>query len=107
MLSGMPNNPSQGMDEVGRGDSGILLALGRSVGFYSGMVQLADVQKQADALSPEDREGLLAHLLHGLDGLPEGPDDEELARRDAEMDSGAVAPLSHQDFLRQVGRARR
>ena len=71
------------------------------------MVQLFDVQKQADALSQEDREGLLAHLLHGLHGLPEGPDDEELARRDEEMDSGAVQPLSHQDFLRQVGRAGR
>ena len=69
------------------------------------MVQLADIQKQAKELSEEDRKGLVAFLLHGLTGEPSGPDDEEVDRRDAEMDSGVVVPISHAEFLTQVGRS--
>jgi hypothetical protein len=71
------------------------------------MVQLADVQKQAKELSEEDRKGLVAYLLHSMSGLPAGPDDEEVERREAEMDSGAVAPISHAEFLAQVDRVSR
>lgn len=69
------------------------------------MVQLADVQKQAKELSEEDRKGLVAYLLHGFAGVPFGPDDEEVDTREAEMDSGAVTPISHAEFLAQVGRS--
>jgi hypothetical protein len=42
---------------------------GTSVGYRArNMVKLADVQKDADKLSTEDKEGLLAHLLHSLEG---------------------------------------
>ena len=68
------------------------------------MVQLADVQKQAKELSEEDRKGLMAFLLHGFSGVPSGPDDEEVGKRDADMDSGTVTPISHAEFLAQVGR---
>ena len=71
------------------------------------MVQLADIQRQAKELSEEDRKGLVAYLLHGLSGLPSGPDDEEVASREAEMDSGSVTPISHTEFLSQVGRGSR
>ena len=71
------------------------------------MVQLADIQQQAKELSEEDRKGLVAYLLHGISGLPSGPDDEEVGRREAEMDSGSVKPISHADFLSQVGRTSR
>lgn len=71
------------------------------------MVQLADVQKQAKELSEEDQKGLVAYLLHGMSGLPSGPDDDELARREAEMDAGTVRPISHDEFLAQVGRSGR
>jgi hypothetical protein len=71
------------------------------------MVQLADIQKQAKELSEEDRKGLVAYLLHGMSDLPSGPDDEEVEKREAEMDSGAVAPISHAEFMAQVGRTRR
>jgi hypothetical protein len=69
------------------------------------MGQLADIQKQAKELSEEDREGLVAFLLHGFTSAPSGPDDEEVRRRDADMDSGAVKPISHAEFLAQVGRS--
>jgi hypothetical protein len=68
------------------------------------MVQLSDVQKQAEELSEEDRKGLVAFLLHGFTDGPLGPDDEEVERREAEMNSGEVAPISHAEFLAQAGR---
>jgi hypothetical protein len=71
------------------------------------MVQLADIQKQAKELSEEDRKGLVAYLLHGMSDLPSGPDDEEVEKREAEMDSGTVVPIGHAEFLAQVGRIRR
>jgi hypothetical protein len=71
------------------------------------MVQLADIQKQAKELSEEDRACLVAFLLHGFSGAPSGPDDDEVDKRDADMDSGSVAPISHNDFLAQVGRSGR
>ena len=49
----------------------------------------------------------MAFLLHGFTGAPSGPDDEEVERRDAELDSGAVMPISHAEFLAQVGRSER
>jgi hypothetical protein len=49
----------------------------------------------------------VAYLLHGMSGLPSGPDDEEVGRREAEMDSGSVTPISHAEFLAQVGRESR
>ena len=63
------------------------------------MVQLADVRKQAKELSEEDRKSLVAYLLHGFTDAPLGSDDDEVARRDARMDSGAVSPISHAEFL--------
>jgi hypothetical protein len=71
------------------------------------MVKLADIQKQAKELSEEDREGLVAFLLHGFTGAPSGPDDEEVGMRDADMDSGSVKSISHAEFLAQVGRSGR
>lgn len=68
------------------------------------MVQLADIRKQAAELSREDQEGLLACLIHDLERVPAGPDDAEVDQRDAEMDSGTVTPISHAEFLAQVGR---
>ena len=71
------------------------------------MVRLADIQKQTKELSEEDRKGLVAYLLHGLSGSPSGPNDEEVGRREVEMDSGSVTPISHAEFLSQVGRRNR
>ncbi len=69
------------------------------------MPTLVDVQRQADTLSSEEREGLIAYLVHPLPGAPLGPDNEELGRREADLDSGEVQPLTHEEFLKEVGRA--
>jgi hypothetical protein len=65
-----------------------------------GMTGLLALQKQADELSQEDREGLLTYLIHGLPCVPSGPDDEEVFSREAEMESGSVKPINHEEFLR-------
>ena len=70
----------------------------------SGMATLTEVQWQADQLSPEDKEGLISYLLHGLPGVPSGIDDAEVCRREQEMDRGEIGTLSHDEFLQQVGR---
>jgi hypothetical protein len=69
-------------------------------------MKLADVQRQADSLSLEDRNGLLAYLIERIPDFPPAANEEELECRDAEMDSGEVTPISHQDFLARVGRNR-
>jgi hypothetical protein len=46
-------------------------------------------------------------LLHGLSGIPLGPEDLEVGRREEEMDAGTIKPISHAEFLSQVGRADR
>ena len=66
------------------------------------MVKLAEIQKKTDELSHEDREGLLAYILHSLDGAPEGISDEEVMLRDSELDAGSVQPVSHAEFVAQV-----
>jgi hypothetical protein len=66
------------------------------------MVRLADIQKQADELSNEDRAGLLAHLLHTLENAPEGPTDQEVIERDAELESGVVTPISQEQFIHEA-----
>jgi len=58
------------------------------------MVQLADIQEQAKELSEEDRKGLVAYLLHGMSGLPSGPNDEEVGRREAEKNA---SPSNNQE----------
>jgi len=68
------------------------------------MVTLSEIQRQADLLSPEDKNGLLSYLLHGLQESPPGAEDAEVLRRDAELDSGSVKELSQKEFLKQVGR---
>lgn len=68
------------------------------------MATLLEVQKAADGLSGEERAGLVAHLLAAFSAAPQGPDNEEIDRREIEMDSGLVKALSHEEFLSAVGR---
>lgn len=56
-------------------------------------------------LSFEEKEGLLAYLIQALPSPSIWTDDAEVLRREEDMDSGAVQPISHEEFLKQVGRA--
>ena len=66
------------------------------------MVKLGEIQKKTDELPPEDREGLLAYLLHSLNGVPEGISDEEVMLRDSELDSESMQPITHSEFVAKV-----
>ncbi|GAA5119274.1 hypothetical protein JIN84_21930 [Luteolibacter yonseiensis] len=68
------------------------------------MATLVEVKKAADELSAEEQAGLVAHLLASFSSAPLGPDDDEVDRREVEMDSGRVTTLSHDQFLSAVGR---
>lgn len=66
------------------------------------MPNLIQIQQEADLLDAEERAGLAAHLLSTLPHPMSGADDEEVARREEEMDSGSTLPISHEQFLAQA-----
>ena len=68
------------------------------------MKTLTEVIREADQLSTEDQAGLATHLLAALEGAPLGPDDEELAKREAEIDAGTAEILTHEQLCKAVGR---
>ena len=50
----------------------------------------------------EEEEGLLAFLIQELPMSVLGSGDEEVLRREEEMDSGAIAAIFHEEFLGRV-----
>jgi len=69
------------------------------------MSDLLEIQQQADLLSEEERAELAAHLLSSVTKTFLGASDDEVDRRDRDLDSGQVTAISHDEFIRQVGRA--
>ena len=68
------------------------------------MKTLHEVIQEANQLSDEDQAGLTTHLLSRQKDAPLGPDDDEVARRDAEIDAGTAKLLTHEELCRAVGR---
>jgi len=68
------------------------------------MKTLAEVLPEVDRLSEEDQAGLAAHILANLRGAPLGPDDEEVARREAEIDAGTAEFITFDELRTAVGR---
>lgn len=68
------------------------------------MKSLLEVIHDADQLSAEEQAGLATHLLSQMKGAPLGPDSEELARREAEIDAGTAEFITHDELRRAVGR---
>ena len=69
-------------------------------------MSLAEVQKEALALSENERARLAASLLETLPPEVEISDDEVL-QRDADLDSGRAEEISHEEFVRRVEHERR
>lgn len=70
-------------------------------------MKLAEIEQEALALPDRERASLAAKLLNTLP-LPEADvSDEEVERREQELESGKVAPISHEEFVRRVQQARR
>lgn len=68
------------------------------------MKTLMEVIQDADQLSAEEQAGLAAHLLSQMKGAPLGADDEEVLRREAEIDAGTATLITHDELRRAVGR---
>lgn len=66
-----------------------------------------EIEQEAVALSEKERATLVSSLLETL--IPPGLDisDDEVIQRDAELESGAVQPISHDEFVRRVKEARK
>jgi hypothetical protein len=65
---------------------------------------LTEVLPDVDQLSEEEQAGLAAHLLANLRGAPLGPDDKEVARREAEIDAGTAELITFDELRKAVGR---
>ena len=63
------------------------------------MATLTEVQAEAEKLSLEDRHDLVAHLLRSFNDMPAGADDEEVQRREREMDDSPEVVVSHDAFV--------
>lgn len=65
-------------------------------------MELAQLERELLALPDRERASLAALLLDSLP--PEGTDvsDDEVDRREHQLDSGEVQPISHEELLRRV-----
>ena len=64
---------------------------------------ISDVRRAASELSEPERAELAAYLLGSLDAVHHWVDDEEVMRRSAELDSGAVKGLTRDEFTQACG----
>ena len=63
---------------------------------------LDKITQEAIALSEKDRAVLAASLLDTLPPPGGEMSDEEVDRREQEMDTGAVEPISHEELVKRV-----
>jgi hypothetical protein len=69
-------------------------------------MSLAELEKELLALPEQDRARLVVSLLETLPPPEMEISDEEVFRRDAELSSGQVQEISHEEFVRQAERDR-
>ena len=72
-----------------------------------GFMKLQDIEREALVLSESDRAALVLSLMETLATPDIDVDDEGVLQRDAEMESGAVPEVSHEEFVRGIERERR
>ena len=65
-------------------------------------MKLQDIEQEALGLNESERAILVLSLMRTL--ASPGPDitDEEVFRRDAELEAGSVEPILHDEFVRRV-----
>ena len=69
-------------------------------------MSFTEVQQEALALSDKERASLAISLLDTLPASGTDVSDEEVWQRDADLQSGRVAEISHDEFVRGVRRER-
>lgn len=65
-------------------------------------MKLQDIEREALGLTEQERATLVLSLMNTLVAPDAGVSDEEVDRRDAEMESGAAQPMLHEEFVRRV-----
>lgn len=70
-------------------------------------MSLLEIENEAKALSIKERAALVTTLLDTLPDSAYDVSDEEVTRRDREIEAGRVEPISYAEFVRRVERERR
>ena len=65
-------------------------------------VKLQDIEQEALGLSESERAELVLSLMRTLAAPGADVTDEEVFRRDAELEAGNVEPMVHEEFVRRV-----
>jgi hypothetical protein len=82
-----------------------ILAAGRRNLYFEAM-NLAEIEQEAMALSEHERATLAVKLLHTLPPSETYVSDDEVERRERELESGEVEAISHDELVRRVERER-
>jgi hypothetical protein len=69
---------------------------------YDPGMKLQDIEQEALALSERERADLVLSLMNTLAAPEAEVSDEEVLRRDTELEEGSVEPLLHEEFVRRV-----
>lgn len=65
-------------------------------------MKLAEIEQEALALTEDERATLASKLLDTLPLPGVDVSDDEVERRERELESGEVAAISHEEFVRRV-----
>ena len=79
---------------------------GRNGSWYRSTMNLAEIEQKALALTERERASLAAKLLDTLPAMESEVSDEEVDRRERQLESGQVATISHEEFVRRVEQER-
>ena len=69
-------------------------------------MKLAEIEQQALGLPERERASLAAKLLGTLPASESDVSDEEVESRERQLESGQVAAISHEEFVRRVEQER-
>jgi hypothetical protein len=69
---------------------------------YDAGMKLQEIEQEALGLSERERADLVLSLMDTLADPEAGVSDEEVLRREAELEDGNVGPLLHDEFVRRV-----
>ena len=65
-------------------------------------MKLQEIEQEALGLSESERAELVLSLMRTLTAPGADVTDEEVLRRDAQLEAGTVEPMLHEEFVRRV-----
>lgn len=65
-------------------------------------MKLQEIEQEALGLSERERAELVLSLMRTLAAPEANISDDEVVRRDAELETGSVEPMLHEEFVRRV-----